>query len=310
MAKYRIISIDGGGIRGIIPATVLLRLNTDPALKNFLNKADLIAGTSTGGLLALGIANNMDPAVMQKIYIDDGEKIFDDSWLDDIKDLGNLIGADYDIANLEKVLKRIFGNIKLKTLKKKILVTAFDLDNESKSVNARSWKPKIFHNFDGADSDGEELAYKVGLYTSAAPTFFPSVDGYIDGGVFASNPSMCALSQSQDIRSISSPPKLDEIMLLSLGTGISLNYIKGKSLDWGEAQWVKPLISLMMDGVNGIADYQCKQILKNNYYRLSPVFPADVIIKMDDVKKIPYMKEFAEQLDLSPLKNWLINKWN
>jgi len=310
MAKYRIISLDGGGIRGIIPATVLLRLNTDLALKNFLNKADLIAGTSTGGLLALGIANNMDPAVMQKVYIDDGEKIFDDSWLDDIKDLGNLIGADYDITNLEKVLKRIFGNIKLKALKKKVLVTAFDLDNESKSANARSWKPKIFHNFEGADSDGEELAYKVGLYTSAAPTFFPSVDGYIDGGVFASNPSMCALSQSQDIRSISSPPKLDEIVLLSLGTGISLNYIKGKSLDWGEAQWIKPLISLMMDGVNGIADYQCKQILKNNYYRLSPVFPSGVIIKMDDVKKIPYMKEFAEQLDLSPLKNWLINKWN
>ena len=310
MAKYRIISIDGGGIRGIIPATVLLRLNADPALKNFLNKADLIAGTSTGGLLALGIANNMDPAVMQKVYIDDGEKIFDDSWLDDIKDLGNLIGADYDITNLEKVLKRIFGNIKLKALQKKILVTAFDLDNESKSLNARSWKPKIFHNFDGADSDGEELAYKVGLYTSAAPTFFPSVDGYIDGGVFASNPSMCALSQSQDARSISSPPKLDEILLLSLGTGMSLNYIKGKSLDWGQAQWVKPLISLMMDGVNGIADYQCKQILKDNYFRLSPVFPSSVIIKMDDVKKIPYMKEFAEQLDLSRLKNWIINKWN
>lgn len=310
MAKYRIISIDGGGIRGIIPATVLLRLNTDPMLKGFFNKVDLIAGTSTGGLLALGLANNMNPLVMQKIYMDEGKKIFDDSWLDDVKDLGKLIGADYDITNLEKVLKRIFGNIKLKSLRKKVLVTAFDLDNESKDASKRSWKPKLFHNFDGVDSDGEMPAYKVGLYTSAAPTFFPSVDGYIDGGVFASNPSMCALSQSQDTRCIPSPPKLGEVALLSLGTGISLNYIQGKSLDWGEAQWVKPLISLMMDGVNGIADYQCKQILKDNYYRLSPVFPKNVTIEMDSFKQIPYMKEFAEQLDLEPVKNWIINKWN
>ncbi|MFA5806403.1 MAG: patatin-like phospholipase family protein [Melioribacteraceae bacterium] len=310
MAKYRIISIDGGGIRGIIPATILLRLNTDPILNGFLNKADLIAGTSTGGLLALGIANEMDPSVMQKVYIDDGEKIFDDSWLDDVKDLGKLIGADYNIKNLEEVLKRIFGNIKLSSLRKKVLVTAFDLDYESNDINKRCWKPKIFHNFEGEDSDGEMLAYKVGLYTSAAPTFFPSVDGYIDGGVFASNPSMCALSQSQDIRCISSPPKLDEIVLLSLGTGISMNYIEGDSLDWGEVQWVKPLISLMMDGVNGIADYQCNQILKDNYHRLSPIFPTNVKIDMDDVKKISYMKNFADRLDLTPIKNWIVNKWN
>lgn len=309
MAKYHIISIDGGGIRGIIPATILKRLNSDSRLKGLLDKTDLIAGTSTGGLLALGIAHGMSPDVMQNVYIKEGKKIFDDTWIDDVKDLGGLTGADYDITNLTNVLKDIFGDTQLKSLKKNVVIASFDLDNESGDVSKRSWKPKIFHNFKGEGNDGEEYAYKVGLYTSAAPTYFPTVDGYIDGGVYANNPSMCALSQSQDSKYLTPTPKLDEIVLFSLGTGISLNYVQGQDLDWGYAQWIKPLISLMMDGVNGIADYECRQILKDNYYRLSPTFPHNISVPMDDVKKVPYMKEFAEQLNLDEVTNWLVKNW-
>lgn len=309
MAKYRIISIDGGGIRGIVPATILQQLVSDPKLKDFIEKADLIAGTSTGGLLALGIAKGMLPKEMQEIYVKKGEEIFDDSVWDDIRDLGGLMGADYDIDNLKKVLKEIFGRTKLKSLKKNVLVTAFDLDNNSKKDNTRSWKPKIFHNYKGENSDREEYVYKVGLYTSAAPTFFPSVDGYIDGGVFASNPSMCALSQTQDKRYFSTPPKFDEVVLLSIGTGTSLNYIEGETHDWGYARWIKPLISLMMDGVNDIADYECKQILRDNYFRIAPVFPPNVTIPMDGIDKVPYMKKFAEKLNYKPIKKWLENNW-
>jgi len=310
MAKYRIISIDGGGIRGIIPATILQQLAADPKLNNIIQKADLIAGTSTGGLLALGIAKGMAPSVMQNVYLNKGKDIFDDSIWDDIRDLGGLMGADYDIKNLKKVLKEIFGRTKLKSLKKKVLVTAFDLDNKSTKNSTRSWKPKIFHNYEGINSDREEYAYKVGLYTSAAPTFFASIDGYIDGGVFASNPSMCALSQTQDKRYFSTPPKMDEIVLLSIGTGTSLNYIEGETHDWGYARWIKPLISLMMDGVNDIAHYECKQILRDNYFRIAPVFPPNVTIPMDGVDKVPYMKKFAEKLNFKPLKQWLAKNWD
>jgi hypothetical protein len=97
------------------------------------------------------------------------------------------------------------------------------------------------------DNDGAQLAYKVGLYTSVAPTYFPTVDGYIDGGVYASNPSMCALAQSQDPR-VPGHPALEEVVLLYLGTGTSRVYIQGKRLDWGYAQW-KPLVNVMLDGI-------------------------------------------------------------
>ncbi len=306
MANYRIVSIDGGGIRGLVTTILLQRIVATPGLETLLDSIDLVAGTSTGGLLALAIAHQIDLAQIRDVYVSDGPKIFDDSWLDDLVDLGKLRGADYAIGPLQRVLKRLLGETSLGQLKKRVLITAFDLDNEA--LEERTWKPKLFHNFPGQGSDQAELAYKVGLYTAAAPTYFPSVDGYIDGGVYASNPSMCALAQTQDRRYFPTPG-LDKILLLSLGTGTSLQYIKGKVLDWGYVQWVKPLINLMLDGTAGIADYQCRQILGERYHRLAPVFPNGVTIPMDDIDKIPYMIEFAEAFPIEPTVAWLRKTW-
>lgn len=311
MTKYRILSLDGGGIRGVITAIILQRLNAEPGLNGWLNSVDLIAGTSTGGLLALGLAHGLSPEFMRSVYETKGAEIFDDSWLDDLVDLGKITGADYDIKNLEREVKKIFGKTTLAQLKRRVLITAFDLDNESDNKASRTWKPKLFHNFPGHDTDGSELAYKVGLYTSAAPTYFPSVDGYIDGGVYATNPSMCALAQSQD-SDFKNRPSLSDVVLLSLGTGTCLLYIEGKELDWGYAQWAKQLVTLMLDGTSGIADYQCNQILGDRYHRMAPVFPPNISIPMDAVDRIPYMVEFAESnkhVDLTATIKWLKDYW-
>jgi len=309
MATYRVLSIDGGGIRGIVTTVMLQRLAARAGLEGFLDKVDLITGTSTGGLLALGIAHGLDLEEIRSFYELDGPEIFDDSWLDDLLDLGKLRGADYKTAPMRRVLKRILGeDTTLGRLKKRVLITAFDMDNENPDEMKRTWKPKLFHNFPGTGNDRHELAYKVGLYTAAAPTYFPSVDGYIDGGVYANNPAMCGLAQTQDTR-YRPTPAIDEIVLLSLGTGTSLFYVRGKTLDWGYVQWAKPLINLMLDGISGIADYQCQQMLRNSYHRLAPVFPPDVSIPMDGVKKIPYMIRFAEGFDLGPTVRWMKKHW-
>ncbi len=308
MAKYRVLSIDGGGIRGIIPTVILQRIVSTPGLQDFLDKVDLIAGTSTGGLLALGIAKGIPLDRIRDIYVKAGPKIFDDSWLDDLVDLGKIFGADYKITGLRNELKKLFGDTTLGQLKKKVLITAFDLDNEDPNPMRRRWKPKLFHNFPGPKNDSKYLAYKVGLYTSAAPTYFPTVDGYIDGGVYATNPSMCALAQTQDSR-YQPNPELDEVVLFSLGTGTSLQYIKGKTHDWGYAQWAKPLVSLMLEGTADIADYQCRQMLGERYHRLAPVFPPGTTIDMDGVDKIPYMIDFASNLSIKKTIQWLKQHW-
>jgi patatin-like phospholipase/acyl hydrolase len=304
MSNYKILSLDGGGIRGMVTVVLLQKISQQLGSEDWLKKFNLIAGTSTGGLLTLALAHGLDLQTMRDVYVNKGEDIFDDSWLDDLKDLGKIMGADYDIRNLEKELKRIFGETKLKDMQRRMLVTAFDLDNEATVKSKRTWKPKIFHNFPGNDNDGEELAYKVGLYTAAAPTYFESVDGYIDGGVFANNPSMCALAQALDQRT-GEATTIENISLLSIGTGTNLEYIKGQSLDWGYAQWAKPLVSLMLDGINGIADYQCRQILSGRYYRLAPVFPEGSKYEMDAVDKIDEMIAFAETVDVNGVVEWV-----
>jgi patatin-like phospholipase/acyl hydrolase len=308
MAEYRIVSIDGGGIRGLITTILLQRIVSTPGLENFLRSINLVAGTSTGGLLSLGIAYGLDLEQIRDLYIKSGPKIFDDSWLDNLKDLGKLNGADYSIKPLRQELKKLLGVTKLGQLKKRVLITAFDLDNEDPEPEKRRWKPKLFHNFPGPNNDRSFSAVDVGLYTSAAPTYFPSVDGYIDGGVYASNPSICALAQTQDKR-YRPNPLLKNIILFSVGTGTSLQYIKGKSLDWGYLKWVRPLIDLMFDGTAGIADYQCTQFLGNRYHRLGPVFPAGLTIPMDDIKKIPDMIRFAEDLKIDKTIRWLKKTW-
>ena len=307
MAAYKILSLDGGGIRGLMTAIILDRLNlTNPG---WLDNVDLLAGTSTGGFIALGLAHGLKPTQLRDLYEKKGKKIFDDSWLDDLKDIGGLTGADYDNKNLRRELKKTFGNTRLKNLKKRVLIPVFDLDNENKNVKKRSWAPKFFHNFPGADSDGTALVRNVALYTSAAPTYFPSVDGYVDGGVVANNPSVAALAQTQDTRAFKIPPKLKDVVLLSISTGKSLVYIKGKKHDWGYAHWGKSIIQIMMDGVTGVADYQCRQILKKKYCRIEPIFPPNETFNMDDVTKIPELVSFANGVDLKNATTWIKRYW-
>jgi hypothetical protein len=302
---YRILSLDGGGIRGLVTAILLQRL--DKAVPGWRDSIDLIAGTSTGGILALGLAHGMTPTALRALYEHRGRKIFDDSWLDDLRDLGQVIGAQYGNENLAAELKKAFGRTRLRDLRRKVLVTTFDLDKQTSA--GRTWSPKLFHNFAGDDSDGNTPVWKVALYTSAAPTYFPSVDGYIDGGVYANNPSMCALVQSQDRRAVAAPPAWGDIRLLSLGTGTSLTYIEGNALDWGYAQWVKPLINVLMDGVSGIADFQCRQLLHERYRRVAPVFPRGKVVGLDDVGRIPELVAFASKVDLRAAQRWLESSW-
>lgn len=313
MATCRVLSLDGGGIRGLVTVILLQRLSALPNLHGWLDRVQLLAGTSTGGILALALAARMDLATIRDLYVDKGKEIFDDSWVDDVLDLGRVAGAEYDTKNLARELRRLFGDTTLGDLERRVLVTAFDLDSgddpeEPVTPQERSWKPKIFHNYGGRDSDAKMLARKVALYTSAAPTYFPSVDGYIDGGVYANNPAMCALAQTQDRRS-GRRPGLTDVSLLSLGTGTSRVYIRGRTLDWGYARWAKPLVSLMLDGVSGIADYQCRQILGRRYHRIAPVFPAGTSVPMDAVHRIDYMIEFALNVPIDATARWIRRYW-
>ncbi|MFZ2061337.1 MAG: patatin-like phospholipase family protein [Candidatus Binatus sp.] len=308
MPNFRILSCDGGGIRGVLSAVLLNRLlGAYPGLlQDRPGTITMFAGTSTGGILALGLAAGMTPAQIRDLYVVNGKLIFDSSWTHNVVELGGISGSKYDNVNLKQILQETFGAQKLKDLRSRVLIASFNLDNQAADPSSRTWNPKFFHNFTGPDSDGELLAVDVAMSTSAAPTYFPSYGVYVDGGVIANNPSMAAIAQALDGRNQADErATLDGIKLLSVGTGASLQYIAGVDHDWGDAQWIKPILNVMMDGSVGVADFECKQLLAERYCRVEPIFPAGKSFPLDDVSKIVDLMDLANSFDLTGTIAWL-----
>ena len=300
MGRFRILSLDGGGIKGLIMAIILERM--EKLYPNFLSQVDLFAGTSTGGLLALGLAFGKSPSEARKLYEEEGEFVFADTLLDEVRDLGSLVGADYNIEPLKHALMNEFGSARLADLPKSVLISAFDLDNLPEDwSHVRTWKAKFFHNFPGSDSDGEQPLVDVGIFTSAAPTYFPIYKGFIDGGVVAANPSVCALAQA--LHQPTGGQALEDIVLLSLGTGRNPRYLESLEGDWGLVQWAPHLVNLVMEGSVDLADYQCRQILRERYLRLNPLLPYP--IGMDRVNQIPLIQRIANDYPLDEAVSWL-----
>jgi len=299
MAPYRILSLDGGGIRGVLTASLLERL--EEKQPGFLTLVDLFAGTSTGGILALGLASGMTATEVRNLYINLGNIVFADTLFDNVKDLGNLRGAQYSTGPLKTELEKVFGERTLADLPKKVVISAFELDNQKTEPGRRHWKPKFFHNYPGEDSDGHEKIVDVALRTSAAPTYFPMYQRYIDGGVIANNPSLCALAQALEPKT--GGQKLSNVRMLAVGTGYSPNFITQQNADWGLLQWAPNLVSIMMEGAVGLAHYQCTQLMGSRYHRINPRLPVPV--SLDGTKQIDLMVGLAAQFDLEEAGAWL-----
>lgn len=300
MTTYHILSMDGGGIRGVLTARLLERLQAvQPGL---LEKVELFAGTSTGGLLALGLAAGWSPAQALEIYQSFAGRVFVDSPLDDLRDLGNAVGAEYTLDGLRQALFEIFGDLRLRELPKKVLVSSFDLDNRSSNPAVRrTWKPKFFHNFPGPDSDGHELVMDVALRTSAAPTYFPIYQGYIDGGIVANNPGMCALAQALD--PATGAQRLVDVALLSISTGRYRHFLESNEGDWGWVQWARPMVDIVLEGMSDVADYQCARVMGRRYHRLDPDLPSP--IGLGDLDCMPELVRLADETPLERTLEWL-----
>jgi patatin-like phospholipase/acyl hydrolase len=272
----KILSIDGGGIRGIIPATVLAEIENrthKPIAKLF----DLIAGTSTGGILAAGLTKPNHDGHPQynaqdivNLYEHEGKTIFYQSLFHKINTFNNLLEAKYTSDGIEKVLSRYFGNTYLHEVVTDVLIPSYEIERRVafffKSSHAKKEKNRNF------------LLKHVARATSAAPTYFPpekiptqDLSEYfalVDGAVYANNPAMCAFVEAKTMF-----PKETKFLVVSLGTGeLTKPIFYNKAKVWGVAQWAQPILDVVFDGVNDTVDYQLKQLLpteenSRRYYR-------------------------------------------
>jgi hypothetical protein len=353
--RYRILSLDGGGIRGIVTLEILAALEQRLGV-DFTKQFDLIAGTSTGGMIALGLAAGVSVSELRRLYIEHGTKIFPARNRRGLAFVLNLIRPRYDSRILERqIVDQLKPDTTLGDLTQKVLITTFDATGRRKgaasvnSAKAVRWSAKFFHNFEGHDNgphadkdcDWNQPAWKIALYTAAAPVFLPIQDGFIDGGVVAVNPSVAAIAQTQDPRYFQPQrtqeppstarqsgstfvpklvvPNLHDISVLSIGTGQSITALQASALDeghrWGFWKWLSPLgkpltplISLMTDGDSNVADFVAKQLLNERYRRIQVMFEPGIDFDMDVADKIGEMqhatRDAAVVASIDEVANW------
>ena len=326
--KYRILSIDGGGIRGIVPGRILSHIESLLG-KRIGELFDMIAGTSTGGILtcALLFPDQKDPAKpgysadeVVDLYFEYGRDIFSIPFSHKVRTLWGLMDEKFPVAGLESTLNRYFGETMLSELIKPTLITAYDINNR---------KTEFFTQHDAVRDPAKNFRVRdIARATSAAPTYFecakvssdpssPTFMTLVDGGVFANNPGLCAYAEARTLfpkpgngeMGSSREPVMAtavDLEILSLGTGYSeKSYPYRKASRWGKAQWIRPVIDIMMSGVSETVDYQLEQIFKSvnapgQYLRINGQMPPEVSPDMDNVKdeNLNALKNFGDDLYL------------
>lgn len=309
---FRILSIDGGGICGIFPAVFLAELE-----KRYLGNAsiakyfDLITGTSTGGIIALGLASGLSAEDLSEIYISRGREIFPppQSGLAGItsrcvKKLRNFLLYNYDREALMGILSEIFGQKKLGQSLNRLCIPSFD---------GRHGEVYIFKTPHHPDfrKDHSELVTKVAAATAAAPTFFKPLEdrGYtfVDGGVWASNPIMVGLV---DAVSCFDVPK-ENIRILSLGCS-NHNYatVKGWKISMGGLLVWRNIIyaSMQLQSMNALGQAGLL-IGRDKIIRIAPP-ESQRAIALDDwmraSEELPYFaKEAVENMGVRTAKIFL-----
>ena len=265
MGRIKVLSIDGGGIRGIIAAAILEALRAQIG-RELHEVFDLISGTSTGGIIALGIdtpaksGRPYRPAELLELYRSQGPTIFAKSIFTGAK---QLFGPKYSSGPLENMLQQFFGPIEFRTALTPQLVASYDLQSQ---------QPFFFKSHKIAKDPSWNWPVKmIARATSAAPTFFPPLHlqgnggdyALVDGGIFVNNPAMAAYAEARCVY-----PDESDFYIVSVGTGDRDDRIRyEQAKGWGLLGWAREIVPVMMDSVSEAVDYELDAIVSPAAHR-------------------------------------------
>ena len=304
----KVLSIDGGGIRGIIPAMLLAEIEGRTG-RRIAEMFDLVAGTSTGGILALGLTKpgqDNKPEYSAKklieLYETEGGKIFSIPVWHRIHSGWGLADEKYLSTGIDEVALKYFGDVRLAQAFKEVLITAYEIEERG------PWFFKRRHARDENREGDNFLMRDIARATSAAPTYFEPLQlewgphgqrAFIDGGIHSNNPAMCAYVEARKVY-----PEENDFLVVSLGTGeptrkMPYEEVKG----WGLALWAQPILNVVFDGVSDTVDYQLLELLSTEegdarrYYRFQTVLDTGKD-DLDDASatNIQALKEKAKEI--------------
>ena len=283
--RFQILSIDGGGIKGLFSAAALAHLEEDLKIK-ISNNFDLIVGTSTGGIIALALGVQMSPREIVKFYVNNGNKIFPTKRF---FPHSKLFFNKYNPEPLKKSLKECFDDKLLGDSKKRVVIPSYNIGEDDVYLFKTSHHKRLRRDY-------KVPIWKVAMATSAAPTYFPSfrkIDNIrlVDGGVWANNPIMIGIVEAVSMLSVS----LDSIRVLSLGTTTE---VKGRSnkLDHGRLwQWKIEAVDVVLQGQSIGAFTQAQHLLgADNVLRINPKVP-DGLFALDKLSEDELLAKAAHE---------------
>jgi patatin-like phospholipase/acyl hydrolase len=263
--RFQILSLDGGGLRGIFMAAVLTAFEDDHAVL-ITDHFDLIAGTSTGGLIALGLGAGLRPREILDFYLSAGVRVFRSPPLSRVR---SLLRPKYDAQRLRKELEAIFGVRTMADSSVPLLIPSFNLDTNTVYMFKTPHHPSLVR-------DGRVSMVDVAMATTSAPTFFRphSFEGQslIDGGVWANNPATEAVAEAVG----KFGRELASLRVLSLGSSSDLRLSASHLANGGILSWARrqDIISVLLAGQSHAGFTRLRHLIPNdNIVRIQPIVP-------------------------------------
>lgn len=281
--KFQILALDGGGIKGLFSAAVLAHLEKDLSTQ-ITQHFDLITGTSTGGIIALGLGYGLSPKDIVKFYVEEGPKIFRTTPLASWK---NIFCCKYDNQPLKECLIACFQDAILGDSSIRLVIPSYNINEDDVYLFKTPHNKRLRR-------DWKVPMWKVAMATSAAPTFFPVFSGVdsirlVDGGVWANNPTMVGIIEAINLLEID----YKSIRVLNLGT---TDPLKGRpaSLNRGGLwSWKKQAIDVALRGQSLGAYTHAKLLLgEDKIFRLDPPVP-DGLFELDKLSTDALMSKAA-----------------
>ena len=338
---YRILSIDGGGSRALIPVCLLQRLID--AQPGCLDELDLIAGTSTSGITALLMAHAQTPEqgldIARELWVEghqlfsDGSSEFDfqDNFKQALKPVKSVralwdsgkkivtaprlrgvsamtgVCAYFSLETLAAALEDIFGDSTIADLQHNVMVPAINVGDE----DDEHWSPELIHNLD--DRFGAMTLVEASLRIAAMPILFPMHSQHVDAAMLANNPAMTAVAKLLQYH----PGKLKDMRVLSIGTGENPISLHGSDPDLGYAGWLMDhkipfaLMQACIETNSELTNYHCQQILgQANYHRINPLLARAWLMHEHKAQYIVEATDIAEDTPIETALDWLTKaKW-